>query len=184
MSGLLTCRPWLRTTTSTVPKDLGGLLGQALDERLVIEVSGDVKVVGLGGVEPLPAAGEQQPRALAAEVGRHRLPDPAAGAGDQGGDVVKSHVGVPRDVRLGTGVDWPDGQLRNPRASTGHRCSDVPALSVTISSSKLITTGHTWLGTTGTTVPTLGRDSLAGTARNPWYSLSLASTAFVPAMPP
>ena len=60
----------------------------------------------------------------------------------------------------------------------------MPSLSVTISSSKLSTTGQTWLGTTGTTVPTLGRDSPAGTARNPWYSLSFARTAFVPAMPP
>jgi hypothetical protein len=45
---------------------LRGLLGQALDERFVFEVSGNVQVVGLSAVESLPAAGEQQSRALAA----------------------------------------------------------------------------------------------------------------------
>ena len=69
-----------------------GLLGQAGDERLVVEVPGDVHVVGLSGVELLPATGQQQPRALAAEVGAHRLSDPAAGAGDQRGDLLESHL--------------------------------------------------------------------------------------------
>ena len=38
---------------------LGGPVGQGLYERLVVEVSRDVQVVGLGGVESLLTAGEE-----------------------------------------------------------------------------------------------------------------------------
>ena len=38
----------------------------------------------------------------------------------------------------------------------------MPALSVTVSSSKLRTTGQTWFGTTASTLPTLGRELVGG----------------------
>jgi hypothetical protein len=52
----------------------------------------DVQVVGLRGVESLLAAGEQQARALAAELGADCLPDSAAGAGHEGRDLLECHV--------------------------------------------------------------------------------------------
>jgi cyanophycinase-like exopeptidase len=47
---------------------LCSLAGKALDERLVIEVTGDIQVLGQGAVDLLPAAGEQQTGAFAAEM--------------------------------------------------------------------------------------------------------------------
>ena len=113
MSGLTGLQAVVEDDDVDGAEGLGGLLGQALDERLVVEVSGNVQVVGLSAVESLPAAGEQQSRALAAEVGTHRLPDATAGAGHQGRDVVESHVRhsfageVGRGRGLGYGVPSP-----------------------------------------------------------------------------
>jgi hypothetical protein len=59
---------------------VGGVPGQACDERLIVEVPRDVQVVWLRGVYPIPTTGQQQPCALAAEVGAHRLADSAVGA--------------------------------------------------------------------------------------------------------
>ncbi|BCW04383.1 hypothetical protein NtRootA1_05210 [Arthrobacter sp. NtRootA1] len=71
----------------------GGPAGQAFDERLVVEIPGDVHVVGLGAVQLLPAAGEQQSRAFAAETGIYCFADSAAGSAYHGRRLVKSQFG-------------------------------------------------------------------------------------------
>jgi hypothetical protein len=69
-----------------------GLVCEVFDERLLVEVSRDVQVLGLGAVELLPAAGKQQAGTFAAEMGTYCLPDSAAGTSYHGGCLIKSHI--------------------------------------------------------------------------------------------
>src|SRR5690606_27113593 len=87
----------------------------------------------------------------------------------------------PRGNASGTRSPWPNQRAagppqRLPRAATGTTASTVPSRWSTTSSTRLLT-GQTWLGSTRSLSPTLGRESQALKSTTPCSSESSVITA-------